>query len=84
MNLNYLKYQAHNYNLIAQCNVRKEQTNKKKRVLHQLIDNVKEAQMKMNRLQKENVDQGYLLRQASQPKLSSQVAIPFIEYKKNK
>ena len=84
MNLNYLKYQTQNYNLIAQCNVRKEQTNKKKRVLHQLIDNVKEAQMKMNRLQKENVDQGYLLRQASQPKLSSQVAIPFIEYKKNK
>jgi hypothetical protein len=34
MNLNYLKYQTQNYNLIAECNVRKEQTNKKKRILH--------------------------------------------------
>ena len=34
MNLNYLKYQTQNYNLIAGCNVRKEQTNKKKRILH--------------------------------------------------
>lgn len=34
MNLNHLKYQTQNYNLIAECNVRKEQTNKKKRILH--------------------------------------------------
>lgn len=52
MNLNYLKYQTQNYNLIAECNVRKEQTNKKKRILHELIDSVKETQLYMNELQK--------------------------------
>lgn len=48
MNLNYLRYQTQNYNLIAECNIRKEQTHQKKRVLHQLIDEVKETQLYMN------------------------------------
>lgn len=60
MNLNQLRYQTQNYNLIAECNVRKEQTNKKKRILRELIDSVKETQLYMNELQTDKFDQDVL------------------------
>lgn len=41
IDLNYLQIQAQNYNLIAECNLRKEQTANKKKALHDLIDSVK-------------------------------------------
>ncbi len=34
INLNYLQIQAQNYNLIAECNLRKEQTANKKKILN--------------------------------------------------
>ena len=41
INLTYLKYQTENYDLISECNVRKEQINKKKTILHQLVDSIR-------------------------------------------
>lgn len=41
INLTYLKYQTENYDLISECNVRKEQINKKKRILHGLVDSIR-------------------------------------------
>jgi len=34
INLTYLKHQTDNYNLISECNIRKEQISKNKRILH--------------------------------------------------
>jgi hypothetical protein len=39
--------QAQNYDLITECNLRKEQTATKKRLLKELMESVKETQMHM-------------------------------------
>ena len=53
INLNLLQVQAQNYNLIAECNTRKEQTGKKKKMLHELIDPVKETQIYLDEMKRE-------------------------------
>ncbi len=48
MNLNFLNIQTQNYNLIAECNIRKEQTLKKKKIFKDLSLSLKQTQFEIN------------------------------------
>jgi hypothetical protein len=81
IHLSYLKYQSENYALISECNVRKEQITKNKRILQEMVNSVRETQNYMNQIQNA---QPNLIRQMTQHKRdeSQPKLIPFVEYER--
>jgi hypothetical protein len=70
-----VKYQTENYALINECNVRKEQIAKKKRILQEMVNSVRETQVLMAHLQTNPPPTPALTHSHSQPR-----AIPFLSY----
>jgi hypothetical protein len=77
IHLSYLKYQSENYALISECNIRKEQITKNKRILQEMVNSVRETQNYMNQIQNA---QPNLIRKMTQHKRdeSQPKLIPFV------
>ena len=77
INLSNVKYQGENYALISECNVRKEQIAKKKRILQEMMNSVRETQSFMAQLSQEQPQRPHMRTQPAQPRLQQSRALPF-------